>query len=57
MRTIAFLCVANAARSQMAEGLARTIPGPGFTVWSAGSRPATVNPHAIEAMSEIGFDI
>ena len=52
-----FLCVANSARSQMAEGLARPLLGPGATVQSAGSRPSTVNPLAIEARREIGIDI
>ena len=54
---ILFLCVANSARSQMAEGLARRILGERAEVWSAGSHPSTVNPHAVEAMAEIGIDI
>lgn len=57
MRTIAFLFVANSARSQMAEGLAREILGPGIKVMSAGSSPSTVNRAAIAAMAEIGIDI
>jgi arsenate reductase len=57
MRNIAFLCVANSARSQMAEGLARQMLGPDVNVMSAGSRPTSVNPHAVEAMAEIGIDI
>jgi arsenate reductase len=56
MKRILFLCVANSARSQMAEGLARDLL-PGASVLSAGSRPSSVNPHAIEAMAEIGIDI
>jgi arsenate reductase len=56
-RSILFLCVANSARSQMAEGLARSIFGPEVTVQSAGSSPATVNPYAIEVMAEIGIDL
>lgn len=54
---ILFLCVANSARSQMAEGLARQILGERVEVLSAGSNPAPVNPHAIEAMAEISIDI
>ena len=54
---ILFLCVANSARSQMAEGLARRILGERAAVLSAGSNPAPVNPHAVEAMAEIGIDI
>ncbi len=57
MRRILFLCVANSARSQMAEGLARRILGNGVDVISAGSQPSKVNPHAIEVMAEIGVDI
>ena len=57
MTTILFLCVANSARSQMAEGLARQMLGPDITVLSAGSAPSRVNPHAIEAMADIGIDI
>ena len=57
MKHILFLCVANSARSQMAEGLARQILGEGAEVSSAGSDPAPVNPHAVEAMAEIGIDI
>lgn len=54
---ILFLCVANSARSQMAEGLARHLLGDRVEVMSAGSRPATVNPWAIEAMAELGIDV
>lgn len=57
MKRILFLCVANSARSQMAEGLARRLLGPRAEVMSAGSQPATVNPYAIEVMGEIGIDI
>jgi arsenate reductase len=54
---ILFLCVANSARSQMAEGLARRILGEKAEVSSAGSTPASVNPHAVEVMADIGIDI
>jgi len=57
MKRILFLCVANSARSQMAEGLARKILGERAEVSSAGSNPASVNPHALEVMAEIGIDI
>jgi thioredoxin type arsenate reductase len=57
MKRILFLCVANSARSQMAEGLARRLLGPAVEIASAGSHPSTVNPLAIEAMAEIGIDI
>ena len=56
-QSILFLCVANSARSQMAEGLARRILGEDAEVSSAGSNPGPVNPHAVEVMAEIGIDI
>ena len=52
-----FLCVANSARSQMGEGLARALFGRTARVQSAGSQPSRVNPHAIAAMREVGIDI
>lgn len=57
MKSILFLCVANSARSQMAEGLARWIFGDRATVMSAGSEPSIVNPYAIEVMGELGIDL
>lgn len=57
MPRLLFICVANSARSQMAEGLARQLLGAGAVVRSAGSRPSRVNPYAIEVMAEIGLDI
>ncbi len=56
-KSILFLCVANSARSQMAEGLARKRFGARLTVQSAGSEPSTVNPYAIEVMREVGVDL
>jgi protein-tyrosine-phosphatase/catechol 2,3-dioxygenase-like lactoylglutathione lyase family enzyme len=54
---ILFLCVANSARSQMAEGLARAMLGDAAVVMSAGSSPSRVNPFAIGAMADKGIDI
>jgi arsenate reductase len=56
-RGILFLCVANSARSQLAEGIARALAPDGVTVWSAGSHPTRVRPEAIAALAEIGIDI
>ncbi len=56
-KSILFLCVANSARSQMAEGLARKVFGDRVTVQSAGSEPSSVNPFAIEVMRELGVDL
>ena len=55
--SILFLCVANSARSQMAEGLGRMIFGERVSVQSAGSEPSRVNPYAVEVMREIGVDL
>jgi arsenate reductase (thioredoxin) len=55
--SILFLCVANSARSQMAEGLARHLFGDAVRVQSAGSEPSRVNPFAIQAMAELGIDL
>jgi thioredoxin type arsenate reductase len=57
VKRILFLCVANSARSQMAEALARNILGARADVISAGSQPSTVSPYGVEAMAEIGIDI
>ena len=58
MRSLLFLCVANSARSQMAEGFARAWFGGGqVRVQSAGSQPTFLHPAAIEAMAELGIDI
>ncbi|MGE3680192.1 MAG: arsenate reductase ArsC [Bdellovibrionales bacterium] len=54
---ILFLCVANSARSQMAEGLAKNMLDPSFHIKSAGSNPGKLNPLAVKAMNEIGIDI
>jgi arsenate reductase (thioredoxin) len=56
-QSILFLCVANSARSQMAEGLARRRFGDRVRVASAGSEPSRVNPYAVEVMAEIGVDV
>ena len=54
---ILFLCVANSARSQMAEGIARSLAPEGVKIISAGSRPSGVRPEAIAVLKEIGIDI
>lgn len=56
-QSILFLCVANSARSQMAEGLGRIIFGDRVAVQSAGSEPSHVNPYAVEVMKELGVDL
>ncbi len=55
---ILFLCVANSARSQLAEGLAKSIFGGDAIIESAGSEPSgKVQPWAIEILKEDGIDI
>jgi arsenate reductase len=54
---ILFLCVANSARSQMAEGIARSLAPEGVRVSSAGSTPTCLRPEAIAVLREIGIDI
>lgn len=53
---ILFLCVANSARSQMAEGLARALLGDRVEVQSAGSAPTQVNPAAVAVLAELGIN-
>ena len=57
MKGILFLCVANSARSQLAEGLARSIAPPDTRVWSAGSHPTSVRHEAVAVLGELGIDI
>lgn len=54
---VVFLCVANSARSQMAEGLAKKRFGDRFPISSAGSAPTRVNPYAVEVMQEVGISL
>ena len=54
---VLILCTGNSARSQMAEGLLRTLAGERVEVFSAGSKPSQVSPYAIRAMARRGIDI
>jgi arsenate reductase len=55
---VLFICTANAARSQMAEGYLRAKYGDRYEAFSAGIHPAgRVTPRAITVMQEIGIDI
>ena len=56
-RRVLFLCTHNSARSQMAEGLLRSLGGDSFEVFSAGTEATFVRPLAIKAISELGIDI
>ena len=54
---VLFLCTHNSARSQMAEGLLRSLGGDRFEAFSAGTEATRVRPLAIRAMAELGIDI
>ena len=52
-----FICTGNACRSQIAEGLLRSMSPEHYEVFSAGSQPSEVHPMSIVVMQEIGIDI
>ena len=57
-KRLLFVCVENSNRSQMAEAFARIHGGGKIEAYSAGSRPSgLINPKAIAAMQEIGYDL
>jgi arsenate reductase len=51
------VCTHNSARSQMAEGLLRSLAGDRFEALSAGTEATRVRPEAVSVMEEIGIDI
>jgi arsenate reductase (thioredoxin) len=58
VKRVIFVCVENSNRSQMAEAFARMHGGPEVEAFSSGSRPSgRVNPKAVEAMQEVGYDL
>ncbi|MHC5066357.1 MAG: arsenate reductase ArsC [Planctomycetota bacterium] len=54
---ILFLCVANSARSQMGEALARLHGPANLRIHSAGSQPTRIHPMAVKALADLGVDI
>jgi arsenate reductase len=57
-KTVLFVCVENAGRSQMAEGFFNKYTYKEFKVQSAGTKPVSqINPIVVEAMKEVGIDI
>ena len=56
-KKVLFLCTANSARSQIAEGLMKSMGGERWEVKSAGILPSYVHPLAIRVMDEVGIDI
>jgi protein-tyrosine-phosphatase len=58
MKKVIFVCVENSNRSQMAEAFARIYGAGKVEAHSAGSRPSgRINPKAVEAMKEVGYDL
>ena len=56
-KRILILCTGNSARSQIAEGLFRAKAADQIEAHSAGTKPKSLNPLAVEVMKEIGVDI
>ena len=56
-KKVIFICRHNSARSQLAEGLLKSLYGKRYEVFSAGSEPTEVSPYAKIVMSEIGLEI
>ena len=56
-KRVLILCTGNSCRSQMAEGVLRHFGSNRFEVFSAGTKPSSVNPIAVQVMQEIGIDI
>ena len=57
MKKVMFVCKKNSARSQMAEGFAKTLGKDQIEVTSSGLEASQVRPEAIAAMKAIGIDI
>jgi len=58
MKRLLFVCVENANRSRLAEAFSRMLGGSEVEAYSAGSRPSgLINPKAVEAMRESGYDL
>jgi arsenate reductase len=56
-KKILFICTHNSARSQMAEGLLRSLYGDIYDVYSAGTEPTSIRAEAVDVMREIGINI
>ncbi len=56
-RNFLFICNSNDARSQMAEGFAKTMSSGPINVYSAGAKAKKLDKYAIDVMDEVGIDI
>lgn len=56
-KKVLFICTHNSARSQMAEGILRSLYPEDYDAYSAGTEPTEVSPYAVKVMDEIGIDI
>jgi arsenate reductase len=54
---VLFLCIGNSCRSQLAEGLLRSLGGDRYEAHSAGVMQSHLRPETVEVMREIGIDI
>ena len=57
MKKVLFICTKNSVRSQMAEGLMKSLGSVQWIVQSGGTSPTFVHPLATRVMGEIGIDI
>lgn len=58
IKKLLFVCVENSNRSQMSQAFAKILGGENVEAYSAGSKPSgVVNPKAIAAMKELGYDL
>jgi arsenate reductase len=57
IQNVLFLCTNNSSRSQMAEGLLRSLYYDKYSSFSAGLNATSVHPLAIKVMDEIGINI
>ena len=56
--SVLFVCSKNGGKSQLAAGLMNQLAGEAVTVFSAGTKPGpSLNPQAVESLTELGIDI
>ena len=55
---VLFVCSKNGGKSQLAAGLMNQLANGNVTVYSAGTKPGkSLNPQAVESLTELGIDI